>query len=360
MLEKTIKKVLKRKVEDWISTIDDENLVKVIKKDLVITGGCFTSFLQNEKPKDYDVYFRTKETVIAVAKYYVEKFNKKHGNEKVLHHKTFVLYKDIIKVDKNEYGQDVYTIEDEYFFKQLGISSHVVVDDFNDKDFKECRYLFNVSNGIDKDRVKIFIPSAGIKGQIEDNNLENMELGDDPLDIISQADEIPGEQLEEDTEKEKYLPVFLSANAITLSDGIQIVVRFYGEPKQIHDTYDFAHTKAYWCYHEDDVVISKEVYEAVINKTLIYTGSRYPVCSAIRMRKFIERGWKINAGQILKMAMQISDLDLTNINVLEDQLVGVDSTYFTQLISQFKRQQEKDNNWELDTGYIMSIIDKIF
>lgn len=76
------------------------------------------------------------------------------------------------------------------------------------------------------------------------------------------------------------------------------------------------------------------------------------------MRKFIQRGWKINAGQILKMCFQISKLDLTNINILRDQLTGVDVAYFRQLIEAC--ESELQNNTEIDEGYICQLIDKIF
>jgi hypothetical protein len=49
-----------------------------------------------------------------------------------------------------------------------------------------------------------------------------------------------------------------------------------------------------------------------------------------------------------------------NINVLEDQLIGVDSLYFMHLIEQFRKQKEEDSNFELTPTYIISIIDKIF
>ncbi len=92
---------------------------------------------------------------------------------------------------------------------------------------------------------------------------------------------------------------------------------------------------------------------------MIYIGSKYPVCSLFRIRKFINRGWTINAGQILKIAMQISDLNLQDINVLEDQLIGVDSLYFMNLIKLFREKQKK-GDFVLTTSYVMSIIDKIF
>jgi hypothetical protein len=178
------------------------------------------------------------------------------------------------------------------------------------------------------------------------------------MKIVTELDEIDAEE-EIKKEKKPYFPVFISSNAITLSNKIQIIIRFYGDPENIHDTFDFEHTRAYWT-NGTKTVIPNKVWETTINKVLVYTGSKYPVCSVFRLRKFIARGWKINAGQILKMAMQISELNLHDINVLEDQLIGVDSLYFMNLIEQFRKKKKNDPSWELTTDYIISIIDKIF
>jgi hypothetical protein len=56
------------------------------------------------------------------------------------------------------------------------------------------------------------------------------------------------------------------------------------------------------------------------------------------------------------MAMQISKLDLSNIAVLEDQLTGVDTAYFIQLLDRLK---EKDPE-KVDAAYLVEIIDRIF
>jgi hypothetical protein len=96
--------------------------------------------------------------------------------------------------------------------------------------------------------------------------------------------------------------------------------------------------------------------EALLSKELRYIGSKYPICSLVRLRKFITRGWRINAGQILKMAFQISELNLKDIKVLEDQLTGVDTAYFIQLV---ERLREKDPE-KVDGAYLIEIIDRIF
>jgi hypothetical protein len=333
MLEKTMRQIITKKVKEWTNTIPNLEVVKTIEKDLIITGGCFTSFIQNETPNDFDCYFRTKETVLKVANYYADLWNEKK------------------KLQKNNIGY-----ETKVFVLDCDNPSQEILDYYNVKDIRESAAV--MLNNFDEGRVKMIYPSDGVTGNPEEANASE-ELGIDVTETIQELDEIKADEILK-KEKEKYFPVFISTNAITLSDGIQIVVRFYGEPKEIHDTYDFVHTKAYWDNGSKELVIPKEVYEHVVNKTLRYTGSKYPVCSIFRIRKFINRGWTINAGQLLKICMQISELDLTDIQVLEDQLIGVDSIYFMQLISQFQTQKENDPNFKLTPSYLESIIDKIF
>src|SRR5690606_25046051 len=153
-----------------------------------------------------------------------------------------------------------------------------------------------------------------------------------------------------------YRPVFMSTNAITLSHRVQIVMRFYGEPDTIHENYDFVHCTNYWKSWDNELVLRQPALEALLARELRYVGSKYPICSIIRLRKFIHRGWTINAGQILKMAMQVSELDLKDPAVLEDQLTGVDSAYFIQLMAKLKEHDPE----KVNAAYLVEIIDRMF
>lgn len=150
-----------------------------------------------------------------------------------------------------------------------------------------------------------------------------------------------------------YSPIFISQNAITLANKVQLVFRFFGLPDEIHSTYDFVHCTNY--YYQNEVVLKAEALEALLTKELMYTGSKYPLCSIIRTRKFIKRGWKIHAGHYLKMAMQLNELDLKDIPTLRDQLVGVDSAYFTQLISRLESEGQ-----DITADMICDAVDEIF
>lgn len=313
MKTKTIKQVIHKQINAWHETIEDEGLRDQVAKNTIVTGGCIASMLLNEKVNDFDIYFRNHDTVRKVADYYVSRFQPKARN---------------------------------------GIACKIHIDD-------------------QEGRVKIVIKSAGIASEdgadAEYKYFEARPEGEaagyvgevmqDPGDIEDAYQETEEAVLEtEDEGKPKFRPVFMSTNAITLSHRIQIVLRFYGDPEEIHKNYDFVHCTNYWSSWDNELVLRPEALEALLTKELRYVGSKYPICSLIRLRKFIRRGWTINAGQILKMTMQVSELDLKDPNVLEDQLTGVDVAYFMEVI---EKVRAKDPN-KVNAAYLIEIIDRMF
>lgn len=78
MQTKTVRKVLNKKLTDWVNSISSIELQQSIKRDTIVTGGSIVSLLMGEKVNDYDIYFKTQETALAVAQYYVAEFAKKN------------------------------------------------------------------------------------------------------------------------------------------------------------------------------------------------------------------------------------------------------------------------------------------
>ena len=204
-------------------------------------------------------------------------------------------------------------------------------------------------------RITCFIKSAGIAA-------ENGESGiDDDTESQEETEPDISETKEErQAELPKYRPRYFSSNAISLSDKIQIVIRFYGSVEEIHTNYDFVHCTCSYDYQANKVNLPAQALEAIINKELYYTGSKYPLCSIIRSRKFITRGWHINAGQYLKMCLQLNELDLKDLNVFKDQLAGVDSAYFNHAINLIISKKEKEPDFQIDNTYLFEIINRIF
>lgn len=165
-----------------------------------------------------------------------------------------------------------------------------------------------------------------------------------------------GLEVNQDIEKENlnFTPLFFSANAITLSNDLQLIIRFNGNAEAIHKNFDYIHATNYFTF-KDGLVTNNAALESLLSKRLIYQGSLYPITSIVRMRKFITRGWTITAGDIMKILFQVSQLDLTNIDVLEEQLVGVDVMYFNDLINKLR-----EKNLELTSESFNKLIDYVF
>lgn len=333
MNKKAVKTIINNKIEHWLKFIEDKELAKELRNNVIVTGGCIKSLLLGEEVKDFDIYFTNKETTKKVAEYYINKFNEKYKNKLSYSHKAFVLdgadYKEVIKGNKT--------------------SAEIVLKFENQK--ITSRMIANIT----EDRIKIIVISDGVAS--ENENLLKTPF-EDIYDVLDEADKIDSNELKKDG-KELYRPIFLSTNAITLSNKVQLVIRFYGDPEEIHKNYDFVHCTNYWT-KKSGLVLKQGALESILSKELIYVGSKYPVCSVIRTRKFLKDGWHINAGQYLKMLFQVSELDLSNIDVLEEQLIGVDTAYFMILIDALRKKQESNANFDINYSYIVSIIDKIF
>jgi len=190
-------------------------------------------------------------------------------------------------------------------------------------------------------KIEVYVVSGGI---VSSDDTEKVE---EPVGFLKSE--------KRDEKTGKYIPLVLTSNAVTLSDQIQLITRFFGTPDEIHSNFDFIHCTNYWCSWEKEVKFNKEALLSTMSKELKYRGSLYPVCSMFRIRKFLERGWTINAGESLRIAFQISKLDLEDINVLRNQLVGVDSTYFNNLIMRLRESKK-----EITETYLGQLIDEIF
>jgi hypothetical protein len=293
-----IRRELENKIEGWLDTIDDVDVQSLARNNTIVTGGSIASMLLGEKVNDFDIYFRDKETTLAVARYYVDKFNK--ANE----------LKSIPEVREES--------------------------------------LENIKGEVE-DRVVIWIQSAGVASEEQDEYHYFETRPEKETEEFALS-------LNTIKEGEPYRPIFMSQNAITLSNKIQLVIRFYGEPDKIHDNYDYVHATCYWDHGKKILHLNPEAMESLLARNLIYRGSLYPIASIFRMKKFIERDWRISAGEQLKIMWQISEIDLSDPDTMREQLTGVDMAYMWQLIQALDKV-DKD---KINSAYVASIIDRIF
>lgn len=163
----------------------------------------------------------------------------------------------------------------------------------------------------------------------------------------------------EDEGLNKYVPLFFSPNAISLSDKVQVVLRFTGTVEEIHKSFDFIHATNYYTFKEG-LVTNIRALESIMTRQLYYQGSLYPLTTIIRMKKFIKRNWNVSAGEMLKAMYQISTLDLSDPYVLEEQVCGLDVAYFSKVIEILKGKQDSDPDFKMSYEWLVTIIDKVF
>lgn len=296
MQTKTIKKIIATKMDEWLDTITDVPLRKLVREELLVSGGCIVSMFLGEQVNDFDVYIKTPETAKRLADYYLKDY------------KELKAY-----MGKNK-----------------------------DKLIKEGTGDKKLDNAINY--------GTGHKNLFF-NNLH-------PEQVKIWMDGMPGYKTANTNEEEgKYVPLFFSSNAISLSDSVQVVLRFTGDNVEIHKSFDFIHATNYFTFKEG-LVTNKEALESLITKQLRYQGSLYPVTSIIRSKKFLLRGWSISAGEYFKIMYQISKLNLDNHAVLEEQLMGVDVAYFSALLEILR--SPKYEGAEVTYEVIISLIDKVF
>ncbi|WP_456867553.1 hypothetical protein [Galbibacter sp. BG1] len=292
---KTIKKIIQAKIEKWADSVSDPDIKKIIKENTIITGGSIASMLLNEPVNDFDVYLDSKEAAKKISNHYTKSNN------------------EVLVIDGSDYKN---------------------FDYYNDSCLESIEYnhqLGRCVHNLDEDRIKLYIPEKGI------------------LKV-----DIP----EEDQSADKFIPSFFTSNAITLTDDLQIVIRFHGKAEDIHENYDFVHATNYYISKTNKLVLREEALTSLLTKDLQYIGSKYPLTSVIRSKKFILRGFTCGAGTYLKMLYQVSLLNLNDITVLEDQLAGVDVAYFEVLLDALNNMKKRDE--KLNYGYLSTLIDRIF
>jgi hypothetical protein len=310
-----IERNIRHKVNDWLESIDDEKLRELVKDNVVVTGGCITSMLLEEKPNDYDIYFKTYVVATQVAEYYVQKF---------------------------------------------------CAEKCNTVRFAGQERVTGITVKVEDGHPKIYVKSAGVarEGGAEEYQYFEMIGDDDTREQVVDDYMIAAITVQAPLDvKEKlkpYRPQFLTSNAITLTDGIQLVIRFAGTSSVLHENFDFTHCKNHWSSWKKPgkaLQLLKMPVICTLNKRIHYSpGSLYPLASLFRTRKFIKRGWDVSLGEYLKIVYDIAKLNLNDPKVLQDQLIGMDAAYFAEIITALREGKVE----KVDAAYLARIIDELY
>ena len=256
MKTKTINLTICKKFDEWLASITDTAVAEKVKDGTICTGGAIASMLLREPVNDFDFYFKDLATTEAVARYYASRM--------------------AMPVREGSVNPVTISVETE------------------------------------DGRVRIRSKSAGIAGETA-TPYQYFE-GKPPEASEEYANNVLKAKSEKE-EKPDFRPVFMSDNAISLSGDVQLVIRFYGQPDDIHENYDFVHATNYWTSWDRKVVLRTDALECLLAKKLLH-----------------------------------------NIKVLQEQLIGMDVDYFAQILEALKGTDPA----KINSAYLIEIIDRVF
>ncbi len=316
MKTKTIERVCRRAMEGWVASLPQE-LQQDVQDDLILTGGSIASLFLGEPVNDWDVYFRYRATAKRVAEHYVGLF----------------------------VASPPPTLAGNPLLNQVQ-----VIDQGN--------------------RVAVMVKSAGVLSE---------HSGEGTYQYFEALTDSAPEQTEEyvqmvfggaggrsDYAADKdYWPCVLTGNAITLLRQnrklcpVQLILRFSGEPAEIHKNFDWAHATNYWTF-QGGLVTNTEALECLLARELRYVGSQYPLAALLRSYKFVQRDFtRPHAGHLLVLALQLAKLDWNDPRVWEEQLTGVDFAYFREIIERIRKLlAEGVGMQEIIATYLAQIVEE--
>ena len=162
-----------------------------------------------------------------------------------------------------------------------------------------------------------------------------------------------------------YWPAILTGNAITLLrqnrklTPVQLILRFSGDPAEIHRNFDWCHATNYWTF-QGGLVTRADALECLLSRELRYVGSQYPLAALLRAFKFVQRGFtRPHAGHLLVLSLQLARLDWDDPAVWEEQLTGVDFAYFREIIDRIRTLlKEGVGMQEIISTYLAQIVEE--
>ena len=316
MKARQIEKVIREKIAALAS--DHPVIQDDLLKHSIVTGGCIASMFLKEKVNDFDLYFSNIGALARVINYF----------GKLTDAQFLVAYEAGTKIPTDG------------LLRCLCGTGHWE-NEYNDD---ETTVTLPTSND-----TTWFALYSDVTALQDSKNIAYIALYYKSCGYWTAG----AHKKKDDEDKKTHVIKFASANAVTLSDKVQLVFRFYGPPEEIHKNYDFVHATNYWTL-EGGLVTHAEALEAILARELIYKGSRFPLASIFRTRKFIHRGWTMHIGHYVKMAMQLNEFDLRDIHTLREQLTGVDAAYLNLLITKAEKHNEP-----ITSSWVCELVDAI-
>lgn len=123
----------------------------------------------------------------------------------------------------------------------------------------------------------------------------------------------------------------------------QAIKVYHGTPYDIIEKFDFTICQGAYDFLANDFYLGENFLKHLAQKRLVYTGlSEFPIASLYRLKKYIQRGFACSGIEIIKLALQIQRLEISNYGQLRRQLMGIDTLFLKELMDQLDAEKKYD------------------
>lgn len=147
---------------------------------------------------------------------------------------------------------------------------------------------------------------------------------------------------------------FSSNNAVSFENRNGVKIQAITNPElmgtspfEVFKNFDFTICMGAYDFVVDDFVISSEFLNDIAQKRLNFnTGTKYPICSLIRTKKYQEKGFVIDAKNMIVLALTIKELQIDTYEDVINQILGIDTFLmyqFTEFLKESINLSDKYN-----------------
>lgn len=127
---------------------------------------------------------------------------------------------------------------------------------------------------------------------------------------------------------------------------IQYIKKIVGKPIELIKQFDFSICECAYLPETKEFVMGEDFLADLCARRLRYNiDGKYPIASLWRLKKYIERGFKLPAIESIKLSLCINNLNIKTFRDLKEQLEGIDTLFLKELTDVLIDNGEKRFNF---------------
>jgi len=129
-----------------------------------------------------------------------------------------------------------------------------------------------------------------------------------------------------------------------------------GSPLHIFESFDFTICMGSYDFAADEFVLHQNFLKHLAQRRLVFhVGTRFPICSILRILKYQKRGYSISGVEMLKATLAVHRLEMETYADVREQLMGIDTAFLRELTDKFKEEPFKEEKFDFEK--MMQLID---